>query len=123
MHRFAGLWTGDIGSTWDFWRINVAQVLALGLGGITIAAVDMGGFTPGTDNGKWCDPDLFIRWYSGSFLLPWYRNHYNGKQDNKLFQEVYKFSKLERDYPQYRIPDDQHDLYASVLPFANTTSG
>ena len=116
MHRFAGLWTGDNGSTWDFWRINVAQVLALGLGGITIAGVDMGGFTPSADNGKWCDPDLFVRWYSGAFLLPWYRNHYNGKPGMKLFQEVYKFSTVQQDYPQFPIPDNQRDLYASVLP-------
>lgn len=46
MHRFAGLWTGDNASTWDFWRINVAQVLSLGLGGITVPGVDMGGFMP-----------------------------------------------------------------------------
>ena len=116
MHRFAGLWSGDNGSTWDFWRINVAQVLALGFGGITIAGVDMGGFTPDGDNGQWCDPDLFIRWYSGSFLLPWYRNHYNGKPGQKLFQEVYKFATIEQDYPQIHLPDNQRDLYASVLP-------
>ena len=116
MHRFAGLWTGDNASTWDFWRIDVAQVLASGLGGITIAGVDMGGFMPGDDHGQWCDPDLFIRWYSGAFLLPWYRNHYNGKQGQKLFQEVYKFATIEQDYPPIHLPDDQRDLYASVLP-------
>ena len=116
MHRFAGLWTGDNRSTWDFWRINVAQVLAVGFGGITIAGVDMGGFMPDGNNGQWCDPDLFIRWYSGSFLLPWYRNHYNGKAGQKLFQEVYKFSTIQQDYPQFSIPDNQRDLYASVLP-------
>ena len=115
MHRFAGLWTGDNASTWDFWRINLAQVLSLGLGGITIAGVDMGGFMP-NGNDLWCDPDLFIRWYSGAFLLPWYRNHYNGKQGQKLFQEVYKFATIQQDYPQYLIPDNQKDLYASVLP-------
>ena len=116
MHRFAGLWTGDNASSWDFWKINVAQVLALGLGGITIAGEDMGGFARGSDNGLWCDPDLFIRWYAGSFLMPWYRNHYNGKQGQKLFQEVYKFASIQQDYPQYPIPDNQRDLYASVLP-------
>ena len=116
MHRFAGLWTGDNGSTWDFWRITVAQVIALGFSGISIAGVDMGGFTPGSDNGQWCDPDLFIRWYSGAFLLPWYRNHYNGKEGQKLFQEVYKFATIEQDYPQIQIADNQRDLYASVLP-------
>ena len=115
MHRFAGLWTGDNASTWDFWRINVAQVLSLGLGGITVPGVDMGGFMP-NGNDLWCDPDLFIRWYSGAFLLPWYRNHYNGKQGQKLFQGIYKFARIQQDYPQFSIPDNQKDLYASVLP-------
>ncbi|KAL2882552.1 hypothetical protein SGCOL_001753 [Colletotrichum sp. CLE4] len=41
MHRFAGLWTGDNGSSWDFWRILVAQVIALGYSGMTIAGVDI----------------------------------------------------------------------------------
>ena len=91
MHRYAGLWTGDNGSSWDFWRISVAQVLALGYSGLTIAGVDMGGFTfdPAQSNTPpphWCDPELLIRWYSGAFLLPWYRNHYNQHFDTKVFQ-------------------------------------
>jgi alpha-glucosidase (family GH31 glycosyl hydrolase) len=80
MHRYAGLWTGDNGSSWDFFRISVAQVLALGYSGLSIAGVDMGGFTADPantlPNPRWCDPELLIRWYSGAFLLPWYRNHY-----------------------------------------------
>lgn len=115
MHRFAGLWTGDNASTWDFWRINVAQVIALGLGGITIAGVDMGGFTVGSDP-QWCDPELFIRWYSGAFLLPWYRNHYDGKPGKKLFQEVYKFATIEQDYPNIKLTDDQRKMFQNVLP-------
>lgn len=88
MYRYAGLWTGDNASTvgsplflaeiasnvakWDFWRICIAQVLALGYIGISIGGVDMGGFMP-KDGEKFCDPDLLIRWYSGAFMLPWYR--------------------------------------------------
>lgn len=45
MPRFAGLWTGDIGRSWDFWRISVAQILALGYSGLSIAGVDKRGFT------------------------------------------------------------------------------
>jgi alpha-glucosidase (family GH31 glycosyl hydrolase) len=90
MHRFAGLWTGDNGSSWDFWRISVAQVIALGYSGLTIAGVDMGGFTYDPASNlpppHWCDPELLIRWYTGAFLLPWYRNHYNQHFDTKVFQ-------------------------------------
>lgn len=92
MHRFAGLWTGDNASSWDFWKISVAQVLALGYSGMTIAGVDMGGFTPDPKAlteypyPRWCDPELLTRWYTGAFLLPWYRNHYNQTQNNKAFQ-------------------------------------
>lgn len=79
MHRYAGLWTGDNGSSWDFWRIAVSQVLSLGYSGLTIAGPDMGGFTKDPTSNlpspRWCDPELLIRWYSGAFLLPWYRNH------------------------------------------------
>ncbi len=116
MHRFAGIWTGDNASTWDFWRINVAQVVALGFGGISIAGEDMGGFTVGPDNAKWCDPELFIRWYSGAFLLPWYRNHYDGKQGKKFFQEVYNYATIEKDHPGTKIDDNQRYLYDSVVP-------
>jgi alpha-glucosidase (family GH31 glycosyl hydrolase) len=31
MHRYVGLWTGDNASTWDHFKISVAQVLASGL--------------------------------------------------------------------------------------------
>lgn len=90
MHRYAGLWTGDNGSSWDFWRIAVAQVLALGYSGMTIAGPDMGGFTKDPTSSlpppRWCDPELLIRWYSGAFLLPWYRNHYNRHFQEKEFQ-------------------------------------
>lgn len=98
MHRFAGLWTGDNGSSWDFWRISVAQVIALGYSGMTIAGVDMGGFTPDPDKKlnppQWCDPELLIRWYTGAFLLPWYRNHYIQHFGGKNFQVFMATTKL-----------------------------
>lgn len=95
-YRFAGLWTGDNASTWDFWRITVSQVLSVGLNGVSIAGSDMGGFEPaiGKDGKeeKYCSPELLIRWYSGSVLLPWFRNHYVGnKKNRKWFQEPYAY--------------------------------
>lgn len=80
MHRYAGLWTGDNGSSWDFFKISISQVLVLGYSGLSIVRVDMGGFTfdpkMNLPTPRWCDPELLIRWYAGAFLLPWYRNHY-----------------------------------------------
>ena len=91
-YRFAGLWTGDNASTWDFWRITVSQVLSVGLNGVSIAGSDMGGFEPaiGKDGKeeKYCSPELLIRWYSGSVLLPWFRNHYVGAKKNRKWFQV-----------------------------------
>ncbi|EJU04376.1 alpha-1-4-glucan lyase [Dacryopinax primogenitus] len=113
MHRYAGLWTGDNASTWDFWHISVAQVLALGYIGVTIAGSDMGGFMPNGDE-KFCDPDLLIRWYSGSVLLPWHRNHYIRRSGEKWFQEPYQYTNYLRDHPE--IEADQGWLYSAVEP-------
>lgn len=72
LHRFAGLWTGDNSSSWDFLRVSVAQVLSLGVSGITISGGDVGGFEPYAD-GKWASPELVMRWYAAYSLLPWFR--------------------------------------------------
>ncbi|RGP76822.1 hypothetical protein FLONG3_5065 [Fusarium longipes] len=126
MHRFAGLWTGDNGSSWDFWKISVAQVLALGYSGLTIAGVDMGGFTSDPTSQasypRWCNPELLIRWYSGAFLLPWYRNHYMQHWDSdsnppaKVFQEPWAFSDVLSNQYASMIPQDQRVLYEAVVP-------
>ncbi|CAE6488097.1 unnamed protein product, partial [Rhizoctonia solani] len=73
LHRYAGLWTGDNASTWDFLKVSVAQILSLGLSGITISGGDVGGFEPGQDGGKWANPELLMRWYLAYSLLPWFR--------------------------------------------------
>ncbi|KAG8796592.1 hypothetical protein FRC12_016579 [Ceratobasidium sp. 428] len=73
LHRYAGLWTGDNSSDWDFLRVSVAQVLSLGLSGITISGGDVGGFEPGRDGGRWASPELLMRWYCAYALLPWFR--------------------------------------------------
>lgn len=74
MHRYAGLWTGDNASTWEFLDISVAQVLAIGLSGITISGADVGGFEFMDQASKgWADPELLIRWYCAYSLLPWFR--------------------------------------------------
>ena len=90
MQRYAGLWTGDSPSSWDYLSIYVPQVLNLGLSGIPISGADIGGFAdgPATVNGV-TDPELFTRWMHVGAFLPWYRDHYNGY--TKRFQEVYAY--------------------------------
>lgn len=74
MHRYAGLWTGDNASTWQFLQISVAQVLAIGLSGITVSGADVGGFDFMSESTKaWADPELLIRWYCAYSLLSWFR--------------------------------------------------
>ncbi|KAF7879540.1 hypothetical protein EAF04_000735 [Stromatinia cepivora] len=113
--RFAGLWTGDNASTWEFLDISVAQVLALGLAGMTIAGADVGGFEP-IEGEQWADPELLIRWYCAYSLLPWFRNHYSAKKGKKLFQEPYAYRELQ-DKPEWQhVPEKDHNMYYSVLP-------
>jgi alpha-glucosidase len=109
MHRFAGLWTGDNASTWDFLKINVAQVLALGLSGEPITGEDTGGFMPARDDEKWVDPELFIRWMIVGSFLPWFRNHYI-KKNNKLFQEPYMFQNVID-----KVPENERPMYSYVI--------
>lgn len=113
MHRFAGLWTGDNASSWDFLQINVAQVLAIGMCGLAISGEDIGGFEREHDWERWADPELLMRWTAAGAFLPWFRNHYIRK-GAKLFQEPYAYAQL--DLNAWNIPQSQRYLYASVLP-------
>jgi alpha-glucosidase len=104
LQRYAALWTGDNASSWDFLRINVPQVLNLGLSGVPISGADVGGFATGPipsgttmpsearDGrviGGVTDPELFVRWMQAGSFLPWFRNHYLGY--DKDYQEAYAY--------------------------------
>lgn len=110
--RYAGLWTGDNSSTWDFFNISVAQVLALGLGGVAISGADVGGFEPVSDDEHFADPELLVRWYGAYSLLPWFRNHYVRK-GKKWFQEPFEYENYRR---TNTVPPGQEGLYQAVLP-------
>ncbi len=101
MQRYAGLWTGDSASSWDFLRINIPEVLNIGLSGIPISGCDIGGFATGSGTtsssyisggkviGGITNYELLTRWMQLGSFLPWYRNHYDGY--NKQFQEAYAY--------------------------------
>jgi alpha-glucosidase len=101
MQRYAGLWTGDSASSWDFLTINIPEVLNLGLSGVPISGCDIGGFAKGAASvgdtgiiggsivGGITNYELLTRWMQLGSFLPWYRNHYDGY--NKQFQEAFAY--------------------------------
>jgi alpha-glucosidase len=112
MQRYAGLWTGDSASTWQFLQVTLPETLNLGLSGVAIAGADVGGFatapdaqyppqmnppqTPGQPFtlgaqvvGNVVNYELLTRWMHLGSFLPWYRNHYDGY--NKQFQEPWVY--------------------------------
>jgi alpha-glucosidase len=92
MHRYAALWTGDSASSWDFLRINLPEVLNLGLSGQPMSGCDIGGFASGSGSvgsAQVTNYELFTRWMHLGAFLPWYRNHYDGY--SKAFQEPYAY--------------------------------
>jgi alpha-glucosidase len=112
MHRFAALWTGDNASTWEFLRINLSQVLAIGMSGQPIAGQDIGGFAQGEPNQGWVGPELLMRWTMAGAFLPWFRNHYVRK-GQKQFQEPFQYVEWFQTSGQ-PIPDPP--LYTMVVP-------
>ncbi|WP_414519229.1 TIM-barrel domain-containing protein [Nostoc sp. PCC 9305] len=115
VHRYAGLWNGDNSSDWDFLKMNVSQVLSLGLCGLAINGQDIGGFeASAVDEGKWASPELLIRWTAAGAFLPWFRNHYVRK-GRKEFQEPFMYVEWFNQYQSGKLPEPQN-LYRMVLP-------
>ncbi|WPD21641.1 MAG: glycoside hydrolase family 31 protein [Candidatus Electrothrix scaldis] len=114
-HRFAGLWTGDNSSDWDFLKMNVSQALSLGMCGVVINGQDIGGFEASiNDGGRWASPELLMRWTAAGAFLPWFRNHYVRK-GRKEFQEPFMYEEWFQQYRGGHLPAPQ-DLYRMVLP-------
>ncbi|MFN0081858.1 MAG: TIM-barrel domain-containing protein [Ferruginibacter sp.] len=113
-HRFAGLWTGDNSSDWDFLKINITQTLSLGMCGVVINGQDIGGFETAIDGGSWASPELLIRWTTLGAFLPWFRNHYVRK-GRKEFQEPFMYEEWFNEYKGGVLPQPQ-ELYKIVLP-------
>ena len=112
-HKYAGLWTGDNSSEWDFLQMNISQVLSLGMNALAVTGQDIGGFEQeyGNDKQQWASPELVIRWTAAGAFLPWFRNHYVRK-GRKEFQELFQYVKWFETWGR-PIPEPQ-DLYRMV---------
>jgi alpha-glucosidase len=69
--RFAASWTGDNSSTWNHYRMSVANLLELGLSGYPLVGDDIGGFRGDPQ------PDLLTRWLELGAFNPIFRDHSN----------------------------------------------
>ena len=71
--------------------MNISQVLAQELCGISICSQDIGGFESKDDSKHWTDPELLIRLTVAGAFLPWFQNHNNHKNNRKDFQERWTY--------------------------------
>ncbi|HEY5026113.1 MAG TPA: glycoside hydrolase family 31 protein [Acidimicrobiales bacterium] len=69
MQRWAWNWTGDVSSTWESMRQQIATVVGLGLSGIPYSGSDIGGFSGVPDD------ELYLRWLQMSVCMPYCRTH------------------------------------------------
>jgi len=67
--RFGAMWTGDNLGSWEHMAINVKMVLANGLGGMSFAGSDVGGFFGNPE------PEMLVRWYQVGIFAPFFRAH------------------------------------------------
>ncbi|CAN5899546.1 glycoside hydrolase family 31 protein [soil metagenome] len=67
--RHAIQWTGDNSSWWEHLWMSMPQLMNMGLGGVSWAGVDIGGFFDD------CDGELLARWYEFGAFQPFCRNH------------------------------------------------
>jgi len=106
VQRYATMWTGDNGSTWEHLALTLPMFESLGLSGQPFVGADVGGFF-GRSNGE-----LLTRWYEVAVLPPFCRNHKN-RQDND--QEPWRFGKHYEDIIRKYLK-----LRYRLLPFLYT---
>ncbi|MHB8681051.1 MAG: glycoside hydrolase family 31 protein [Acidimicrobiales bacterium] len=67
--RHAWNWTGDVETSWEGLRQQIATVVGLGLSGVAYSGPDIGGFSGVPDD------ELYLRWLQMAVLLPFCRTH------------------------------------------------
>jgi len=67
--RFGAIWTGDNKAEWSHLQAAAPMLLSMGLGGLTFAGADVGGFFGNTDS------ELMVRWMQAGSYTPFFRGH------------------------------------------------
>jgi alpha-glucosidase len=125
-HRYAGTWTGDNTSDWEFLLLNIPQVLNMGLTAQPVAGADVGGY-----GGRQCGEEMLVRWTTLGAFLPWFRNHYGHYGGRKSYQEPFRMEYSEsvravcRKYIELRYRllqvfyDAMHENHRTGLPIVH----
>ena len=69
IQRYAGTWSGDIGTSWEGLRISLTFTLGLGCSAMPYSGPDIGGFDAHPSN------ELYVRWFQLGAYLPFFRVH------------------------------------------------
>ena len=71
LQRYGWLWSGDIDSTWEVLRAQIAVGINTGLSGIPYWGTDTGGFVTTPE----LTGELYTRWFQFSAFCPLFRSH------------------------------------------------
>ena len=71
VQRYGFMWSGDVNSSWQTLRTQIASGLNTGLSGIPYWGTDTGGFF----STKELTAELYVRWFQFSAFCPLFRSH------------------------------------------------
>ncbi|MBQ3806142.1 MAG: DUF5110 domain-containing protein [Prevotella sp.] len=122
-HYGAGLWSGDVASTWDMLRKQVPAGLNYTLTGCPNFNTDIGGFFCNSYNtkGKGSAPrnpqyqELYVRWMQYGLFCPVFRSH-----GADAPREIYQFGK--KGEPIYDAIEKTIQLRYRLLPYIYSTA-
>jgi alpha-D-xyloside xylohydrolase len=123
------VWSGDISSTWDTMRKQIAEGLNFTASGAPKWTLDIGGFFVSNNDDLWfmdgeydngCDDmgfrELYVRWFQYGAFLPMFRSH-----GTNISREVWNFG--EKGERFYDTLVDFINLRYRLLPYIYSISG
>ncbi len=115
LQRWAGVWTGDVPSTWHGLRETLPMMLNIGVSGIPLVGSDVGGYSGGAS------PELYARWFELGFVSPFFRAHVTS---GVAGQEPWKFGTEVTDIARYWLEERSRYMpYMYSLAFQAHTRG
>ena len=122
-HYGAGLWSGDVASTWDMLRKQVPAGLNYTMTGCPNFNTDIGGFFCGSYNTKGSNSaprnpqyqELYVRWMQYGLFCPVFRSH-----GADAPREIYQFGK--KGEPIYDAIEKTIQLRYRLLPYIYSTA-